>query len=168
MPHRETRSNPPLPTGWRRLAARTPVFLFRAGLGPVMGERFLLLHHVGRRTGLDRQAVLEVVAHEAPSRSWTVAAGFGPASDWFRNLRAHPKTVIQSGNRHHAVTAVFLSADEGADIMAEYARRHPRAARRLCGFLGLPADRGDRSYREAGRAIPFVRLEAFDPQHPPR
>ncbi|MDX2682649.1 nitroreductase family deazaflavin-dependent oxidoreductase [Streptomyces soliscabiei] len=167
MPHRETHSvTPPPPTGWRRLVARTPVLLFRAGLGPVVGRRFLLLQHVGRRTGLDRRTVLEVVAHEAPNRSWTVAAGFGPRSDWFRNLRAHPKTVIQSGNRHHAVTAHFLAPDDGADIMADYARHHPRTARRLCAFLGLPADDGEMSYREAGRVIPFVRLEAFDPRHP--
>lgn len=71
------------------------ILLFRAGLGPLLGRRFLLLHHVGRVSGSDRRAVLEVVAYEAPYRCWTVASGFGPRSDWYRNLRAQPKTVVQ-------------------------------------------------------------------------
>lgn len=168
MPHRETRdTRPQLPTGWRRLVARAPLLLFRAGLGPVLGKRFLLLHHVGRTTGLDRHVVLEVVAHETLGPGWTVASGFGPRSDWYRNLRARPKTVIQLGNRYHAVTARFLSPDDGAQIMADYARRHPRTARRLCAFMGLPADGTETSFRDAGRDIPFVRLEAAE-GHPPR
>ncbi|MEU0337503.1 nitroreductase family deazaflavin-dependent oxidoreductase [Streptomyces bobili] len=167
MPHRDTRDTRPRPpTGWRRLAARAPLLLFRAGLGPVLGKRFLLLHHVGRRTGCDHHVVLEVVTHEALFPGWTVASGFGPGSDWYRNLRAHPKTVIQVGNRYHAVTALFLSPDDGARIMADYARRHPRTARRLCAFMGLPVDGSETSFRAAGRVIPFVRLEAADGQRP--
>ncbi|MEU9654484.1 nitroreductase family deazaflavin-dependent oxidoreductase [Streptomyces sp. NPDC048110] len=152
-------ARPRVPTGLRRLAARAPILLFRAGLGPLLGKRLLLLHHVGRISGNDRRVVLEVVAYEAPHRCWTVASGFGPGSDWYRNLRARPKTVVQFGNRHHAVTAHFLTPDEGADIMAHHGRRHPRTARRLCAYLGLPADGTETALREAGRTIPFVRLE---------
>ncbi|MFE2436328.1 nitroreductase family deazaflavin-dependent oxidoreductase [Streptomyces sp. NPDC059409] len=163
-------ARPRVPTGWRRLVARAPILLFRAGLGPLLGRRFLLLHHVGRVSGRDRRVVLEVVAYEAPHRCWTVASGFGPRSDWYRNLRAQPKTFVQFGNRHHAVTARFLTPDEGAAIMADYGQKHPRTARRLCAYLGLPADGTEPALREAGRAIPFVRLEADTnpPDAPPR
>ncbi|MEU4656821.1 nitroreductase family deazaflavin-dependent oxidoreductase [Streptomyces sp. NPDC023723] len=150
---------PRAPTGWRRLAARAPVLLFHAGLGPLLGGRLLLLHHVGRVTGLDRRVVLEVVAYEPSRRVWTVASGYGDRADWYRNLRARPKTVVQFGNRHHAVTARFLAAEEGAETMADYAARRPRAARRLCSYLGLSADGSEASWREAGRSISFVRLE---------
>ena len=122
---------PPLPRGWRRKAARAPALLFRVGLGPLLGRRLLLLHHKGRVSGLDRHVVLEVVAHEPDSPAWTVASGFGPRADWYRNPRAHPKTVLQFGNRHHAVTARFLGPEDGAAIMEEYGARHPRTARRL-------------------------------------
>ncbi len=162
MTRRQTEAprRPQPPTGWRRLAARLPIPLFRAGLGPLFGKRLLLLHHTGRVTGLDRHTVLEVVSYEPPARSWTIAAGFGPKAGWYQNLRAQPKTVIQFGTRHHAVTARFLMTEEGAEVMACYARRHPRAARRLCAFMGLPTDGSEASFREAGRAIPFVRLDA--------
>ncbi|KUL42824.1 nitroreductase family deazaflavin-dependent oxidoreductase [Streptomyces regalis] len=159
MARRDTApSRPRLPTGWRRLALRAPILLFRAGLGPLLGNRLLLLHHVGRVTDLDHRVVLEVVSHDPGVDSWIVAAGFGPKADWYQNLCHQPKTVIQIGNRPHAVTAHFLSPDEGAEIMVDYARRHPRTARRLCGFMGFPVDGRVASFREAGRAIPFVRL----------
>ncbi|GAA2489603.1 hypothetical protein GCM10023100_06600 [Actinocorallia cavernae] len=102
---------------------------------------------------------------EPDSRGWTIASGFGPEADWYRNLQAHPKTVVQVGSRHHAVTAHFPAPEAGADIMARYGRRHPRTARRLCAFMGLPADGSEAGLREAGRAIPFVRLEtAIEPR----
>ncbi|QOV34529.1 nitroreductase family deazaflavin-dependent oxidoreductase [Streptomyces ferrugineus] len=161
MTHGDTARRRPQPrTGWRRLAARLPILLFRAGLGPVFGKRFLLLHHTGRVTGLDRMVALEVVFYEPAYRSWTVASCFGPEADWYQNLREEPKTLIQFGNRPYAVTAHFLPPDEGAEVMVGYGHRHPRTARRLCAFMGLPADGGKASFREAGRAIPFVRLEA--------
>lgn len=154
---------PPRPAGWRRKVARAPALLFRVGLGPLLGRRLLLLHHTGRVSGLDRRVVLEVVAHEPDAPAWTVASGFGPRADWYRNLRAQPKTVLQFGNRHHAVTARFLGPEDGAAIMEEYGARHPRTARRLCAFMGLPADGSAASLRRAGRAIPFVRLESETP-----
>ncbi|KAB1139047.1 nitroreductase family deazaflavin-dependent oxidoreductase [Streptomyces luteolifulvus] len=160
MPHRDTTARrPALPTGWRRLAARLPILLFRTGLGFLFGKRLLLLHHVGRISGLDRLVALEVVSHDPDDANWIIASGFGPKANWYQNLSEQPKTLIQFGNRPHAVTAHFLTPDEGAEIMAGYARRHPRTARRLCAYLGLPVDGGEASYRDAGRAIPFVRLD---------
>ncbi|KUF19374.1 nitroreductase family deazaflavin-dependent oxidoreductase [Streptomyces silvensis] len=147
-------------TGWRRALARLPVHLFRAGLGPVFGRRLLLLEHVGRVSGRRRQVVLEVVAHDSCGSSWTVASGFGPGSQWYRNLRREPHTVIQVGRRRHPVTARFLSPDEGADIMARYESRHPVVSHVLGVFTALPTDGSEESFREAARSIPFVRLDA--------
>ncbi|MBQ1110829.1 MULTISPECIES: nitroreductase family deazaflavin-dependent oxidoreductase [Streptomyces] len=154
------RSRPPLPRGWRRRLARLPIALYGVGLGPVFGRRLLLLHHTGRNSGLDRRVALEVVAHDRAEGTWILASGFGPEAAWYRNLRASPKTTIQVGNRHYAVTAHFPSADEGGEIMARYAPAHPRTARRLCAFMGFDVDGSADSYRRAGRRIPFVRLEA--------
>ncbi|WP_405473361.1 nitroreductase family deazaflavin-dependent oxidoreductase [Streptomyces anulatus] len=154
------RSRPPLPRGWRRRLARLPIAFYSVGLGPVFGRRLLLLHHTGRNSGLDRRVALEVVAHDRAEGTWILASGFGPEAAWYRNLRATPKTTIQFGNRHYAVTAHFPSADEGGEIMARYAPAHPRTARRLCAFMGFDVDGSADSYRRAGRRIPFVRLEA--------
>ncbi|MEU8986570.1 nitroreductase family deazaflavin-dependent oxidoreductase [Streptomyces sp. NPDC048558] len=164
-PRDTTPHRPRPPAGWLRMGLRLPILLFRAGLGPLFGRRLLLLHHVGRLTDLDRRVVLEVVSHDPVNESWIVASGFGARADWYQNLRHQPKTVMQIGNRLHAVTAHFLSPDEGADIMADYAQHHPRTAGRLCAFMGLPSDGSEASCREAGRSIPFVRLDGAYGRH---
>ncbi|MFF1510417.1 nitroreductase family deazaflavin-dependent oxidoreductase [Streptomyces sp. NPDC058326] len=151
---------PRRPSGWRRHLARLPIHLYRGGLGPLFGGRLLLLIHTGRKSGRSREVVLEVVRH-GPG-GWTVASGFGPDAQWYRNLRRTPAATIQFGRRYHAVVAEFLPPEEGGLIMVEYARRHPRAARALCRFMGFTADGSEASYRAAGERIPFVRLEATD------
>ncbi|QHY98779.1 hypothetical protein SSPS47_27105 [Streptomyces sp. S4.7] len=159
-PQDTAHNHPQPPAGWRRLGARLPILVFRAGLGSLFRRRLLMLHHLGRVSGLGRRVVLEVVDYDPRLGAWTVASGFGTKADWYRNLRRSPQTVIQVGSRHYAVTAVFLSPEEGAGIMALYARRHPRTAHRLCTLMGFPVDGGEASFRRAGRSIPFVRLKS--------
>ena len=54
---------PKLPSGFSRLMFRLPIYLYKVGLGGLLGGRFLLLNHVGRKSGQPRQAVVEVVRH---------------------------------------------------------------------------------------------------------
>ncbi|MFF9013601.1 nitroreductase family deazaflavin-dependent oxidoreductase [Streptomyces sp. NPDC014870] len=150
------------PSGWRRRLLRLPVSLFRGGLGPLFRGRLLLLIHTGRTSGRSREVVLEVVAHDGDQGTWTVASGFGPDAQWYRNLRHTPQATIQFGRRYQVVTARFPSPEEGGRVMAEYARRHPRAARTLCHYMGFTVDGSEAAYRAAGERIPFVRLEAAD------
>jgi hypothetical protein len=65
------------PTGALRLAFRLPVYLYRLGLGRLLGHRFLLLTHRGRRSGRVYQTALEVVRYEPSSREVVAASGWG-------------------------------------------------------------------------------------------
>ncbi|MFD4294728.1 nitroreductase family deazaflavin-dependent oxidoreductase [Rhodococcus sp. NPDC058505] len=150
-------AQPGPPTGVRRLLFRTPIRLYRARLGWLLGGRFLLLHHRGRKSGLPREVVLEVVEH-SPDGSYVIASGFGKGSDWYRNLLAAPDTTIQVGRRTLAVHAATIDPDTGADLMARYATRHPRAGRALCRLMGFEVDGTPADFAAAGRLIPFVRL----------
>ncbi|WP_328539013.1 nitroreductase family deazaflavin-dependent oxidoreductase [Streptomyces sp. NBC_00344] len=152
-------NRPRPPTGWKRLVARAPVHLYRAGLGSLFGGRMMLLIHTGRTSGLARRVVIEVVTHAAAPQSWTVASGFGPQAQWYRNLRHTPQATIRIGRRYHAVTAHFLAGAEGGEVMARYAPLHPRAAKALCRYMGFRTDGSVASFRAAGERIPFVRLE---------
>ncbi|MEV5197822.1 nitroreductase family deazaflavin-dependent oxidoreductase [Streptomyces sp. NPDC053720] len=157
---------PPLPTGRRRTVARLPSHLFRMGLGPLFRGRLLLLVHTGRVSGLARRTTIEVVesAETDGRRCWTVASGFGPGADWYRNLVRTPQATVQVGRRFHVVTAQFVPAEEGGELMARYAARHPALARRLCACLGYGPDGSADGYRRAGESIPFVRLIAGSPR----
>ncbi|MCX4771405.1 nitroreductase family deazaflavin-dependent oxidoreductase [Streptomyces sp. NBC_01285] len=152
--------HPAPPTGWRRTAVRLPVHMFRAGLGPLFRGRLLLLVHTGRTSGQPRRTAVEVVESATVDgrRSWTVASGFGPAADWYANLKRTPQATVQVGRRFHAVTAADLPVEEGGELMVRYAPRHPRIARRLCSYLGFAVDGSAEGYRAVGESIAFVRL----------
>lgn len=143
------------PTGIVRFAARLPIQLYRAGLGWLLGGRFLRLTHVGRRSGKPREVVIEVIGHDD---GYLVCSGMGRGADWYRNLRATPRARIQVGRRVLDVRAEELSAEEGGEVMATYASRHPKAARQLMKVMGFEVDGTSEDFRAVGRELPFLRL----------
>jgi deazaflavin-dependent oxidoreductase (nitroreductase family) len=124
-----------------RTLARLPLWLYRAHLGWLLGQRFLRLTHIGRRSGAPRHTVLEVVAHDRPTDTYVVVSGLGEQSQWFRNIQKTPEVVITVGHRRMRATAVRLSADDAEPVMRDYLRRHPLAFRVL-GSLLLGWNRG--------------------------
>lgn len=158
-------ARPASPSGLLRLGLRLPIVLYRLRLGWLFGHRLVLVAHRGRRSGRWYRTVLEVVEYDRRAGTCTVAAGFGPGSDWYRNLRRTPRTRIRIGLRDRPVTAVALSAEQGGALMARYASRYPRVAPRLCRFLGFEVDGSERDYREVGRRMPFLR---FEPREQPQ
>lgn len=155
----ERTGTPAPPTGLRRLLFRLPIWLYRARLGVLLGRRFVLIHHTGRSTGRQRETVVEVVGHDPATEVVTVASGFGPRSQWYRNLLATPEATIEIGSRSRAVRARPLSPDEAAAAMVSYAQAHPRTAPRLARFMGFAVDGTDEDYRALGREVPMIGLE---------
>lgn len=135
-----------------------PVWLYRARLGVLLGHRFVLVHHVGRKTGKPRQAVLEVAGYHPDTGAIDVVAGFGPGSDWYRNLLVHPDTQVQFGADQITVRARPLAPEETAEVLAGYAAAHPRAARRIAASMGFQVDGSEDGYREVGAKLSALRL----------
>jgi hypothetical protein len=54
-----------------------PIYLYRLNLGLLLGHRFLLLVHRGRRSGLLRETVLEVILYEPATRESVVLSAWG-------------------------------------------------------------------------------------------
>ncbi len=114
-----------------RWLVRAPIWLYRAGLGFLFGRRLLMLEHTGRKSGLPRLVVLEIVACPAPG-SYIVASGFGTKAQWFRNVQANPHVRLYLGSHWpRAATARFLTPDQSSTELAEYAAAHPKAWRVL-------------------------------------
>jgi deazaflavin-dependent oxidoreductase (nitroreductase family) len=158
MPEKDFLPKPP--RGLARLAFRLPIWIYRLGLGGLLGTRFLLLSHIGRKSGQERKTVLEVVRYDREKSVFVVASGFGPQSDWYRNLRARPRGVVQSGNRRWEMDAEFLSAEQGGEELLDYGRRHPAALRELARIMGYPVGNNPDEIRDFGRKLPMV---AFHP-----
>ena len=115
--------NPEPPCGVKRLLFRLPIWCYRLGCGWLLGKRFLLLKHVGRRSGLPRQTVLEVVNYNADTDTYFIASGFGKQSDWYRNPLKTPAVSIQVGQRCIDVMAHPLTPEDSGKAMVTYARR---------------------------------------------
>src|SRR5215469_4570443 len=103
---------------------RAPVYLYRWHLGWLFGKRLLLLTHTGRRSGLRRQTVLEVVEYRKDGPEVVVANGFGPNSDWLRNIQEKSDEEVTLGSQHFAVSHRFLGEEEAAAVVRDYERRN--------------------------------------------
>ncbi len=155
----EQKNKPAPPRGLKRLFWRAPIWIYRLGLGGLFKERMLLLHHIGRNSGLARQNVLEIVDYDRQKGIYTVASGFGHAADWYKNLLQQPEASITVGRTEYTVTAQPLSPEESGQAMAAYAKRHPKAAKSLMSICGYKVDESEEAYFNFGRdAIPFVIL----------
>jgi hypothetical protein len=69
------------PRGFARMLWRLPLWLYRLHLGWVLQNHFLLLTHTGRKSGLPRQTVLEVLHAEKATGNYTVFSGWRNQSD---------------------------------------------------------------------------------------
>lgn len=91
-----------------------------------------------------------------------VASGYGPRSQWFRNIEAEPRVHFQVGRRRCAGVAPPLPAAESGRRLAEYARRHPRTAAALMRTIGQDVDGSAAAYERVGsdveRGVPLAAL----------
>jgi CPA1 family monovalent cation:H+ antiporter len=150
------------PRGWQRWLARLPLGLYQAGLGGLLGQRLLVLTHTGRHSGQPRRVVLEVMRYDPATDTAVVVSGFGPHSDWFRNICLQPEVGVQLGRRHFPAKAAPLSVEASADEFRDYARRHPWAFKRLTRRLNYPWDGTEAGYQALAQRLPVVRLQPLD------
>jgi deazaflavin-dependent oxidoreductase (nitroreductase family) len=149
---------PQPPRGLSRILWRLPIILYRARLGWLLGNHFLLLTHTGRISGKARQAVIEIIRYDETGEYYLIASGFGEKSDWFKNIQKTPKVMIQVGRRKTEAFAEQLPPIDAENEMLDYARRHPNAIKNLARILGYNLDGTDESYRALSRVVPIVAL----------
>ena len=138
-----------------RLAMRAPLGLYRARIGGVLGRRFLMLEHTGRRSGLVRRAVLEVVEIGGDGVP-VIVSGFGTNADWYRNVIADPQVHYTHGWKRRKATAVPLSLDEAVEVFDRYRVNHPKAATVIGERLGVSIID---DVAAAASQLPLFRLE---------
>jgi deazaflavin-dependent oxidoreductase (nitroreductase family) len=144
-----------------RLGLRLPIWLYRLRLGWLLGGRFLMLTHTGRKSGLPRQTVIEVVQHDKGTGIYYVVSCWGEKSDWYQNIRKTPDVTLQVGGRGFRAKAEFIPREKAVEVLEDYARLHPVAFRELTGlFLGERLQPGSDAPRRLAEKMPMV---AFHP-----
>ena len=110
---------------------RAPIWIYKARAGAVFGSRLLMLEHIGRKSGVRRYVVLEVV-DQPTADLYVVASGFGDKAQWFRNIRVHPLVRVYTGSRAPVpATARIMTQHEADRALRAYISRHPRAWERF-------------------------------------
>jgi deazaflavin-dependent oxidoreductase (nitroreductase family) len=144
-----------------RLAFRLPVYLYRLNLGWLLGHRFLLLVHRGRRSGLLHETVLEVLLHDPATSESVVLSAWAEKADWYRNIEANPGLEVRSGGQRYVPEQRFLAEEENHAVISDYGRRHPLAFRVFARVFGYPLEGTEAARREVARSL---RLVAFRPR----
>ncbi len=149
-------SFPNPPRGTKALLWRLPIWFYRLGLGWILGDKALLLTHTGRKSGQPRQAVLEII-HAYPSENrYQVVSGFGSRSQWYQNIKAEPRVVIQVGNRIVNAVAKQLDKEPAGDALVLYDQKHPGNLKALSRLIGYKIDHSPTGYRAFGEQIPVI------------
>jgi len=141
---------------FKRFVLRAPIGLYRVGLGGLLGNRFLLLEHVGRTSGEMRQTVLEVLETDDDGAP-VIASGFGVTSQWFKNVSANPDVWFTRRRTRTRATAQRLDHVQAVEVFERYRVDHARAAKALGSRIGVSLIDG---LDTAAEGIPLFRLEA--------
>jgi deazaflavin-dependent oxidoreductase (nitroreductase family) len=76
-----------------RLLFKTPLVLWRLGMGPVLGKQMLVLTTTGRVSKLPRYTMLSYSVHAG---SYYILSGWGPKADWYQNIQTDPLVSVQT------------------------------------------------------------------------
>lgn len=120
---------PKRPSRLLKLVFDAPSFLYRLGLGWLLGRRFLALTHRGRKSGQSHQTVLEVMFFDRDTKESVVVSAYGSSADWYRNLKIEPALRVQTGRMDYTPKQRFLTPQEARDAAERFCREHPWEAR---------------------------------------
>jgi deazaflavin-dependent oxidoreductase (nitroreductase family) len=161
-----TAPSPPLqPSPPRGLLGRlldVPIWLYRLRLGWLLGTRFVLLTHRGRKTGIVRKVVVECVSFDRRTAESVVMAGWGRKTKWLLNLEAGGGIEVQTGRLRYRPAVRMVEPEEAERIFADYEHRNrfasPVVRRVLSGLLGWRYDGSAAARARAVRQLQMVGL----------
>ena len=86
--------------------------------GPFTGRPLLLLHTIGRRTGIERVTPLTYLAHKGRIFVFASNAGADHHPAWYRNLSTRNVVTYEIGDETRTATARELTGPERDEIFA--------------------------------------------------
>lgn len=161
MPEKTWVETMPYPKGLLKLLFKTPILLYRLGLGFLIGRLFMIMTTTGRKSGQPRRTAIEF--HEFEGKP-TVMSGWGTKTDWYRNLEANPLATVQTWRGAQSVHARRITSEEELARAFAWAQSNPTMRRmmKLAGFAMTPAQ----FIAEKAR-FTFVTFEPTDQPTPP-
>jgi deazaflavin-dependent oxidoreductase (nitroreductase family) len=95
--------------------------------GPWQGWPLILIHHLGARSGIER--VTPVACFPQDDGRFVIVASNGGSPthpDWYHNLKANPRTVVEVGAETFPVLAEELGDATRAELWPQLAAHAPQ------------------------------------------
>ncbi len=139
---------------------KMPIILYRLGLGRLLGKRFMLLTHVGRRSGKVYRTVLAALRFDENTQE-VFAVSPWSGSSWYRNIQAAPALEVEIGAVRYAPIQRGLSPEEIAALFIEFRSQYPIFSRMVALIPGWNIDS---TYDEFLELAHTLRGVAFQPK----
>ena len=101
---------------------RTPILLYRLGLGKVIGKYIMIISTFGRKSGKVRRTPIE---YFRKGDLIYAISGFERDPDWYRNLKANPLVTLQTNQGTHHVLARTPETEEEWQGALDYLAKSP-------------------------------------------
>jgi deazaflavin-dependent oxidoreductase (nitroreductase family) len=128
----------------------------------MLGRRFLLLIHTGRRTGKTYETVLEVAGYDRSASEVTIGSGWGAGADWYRNLEVSGTAEVIIGTGRFLATPRVLDQQEAVRAVVDYERRNrlimPIERAVLSRLAGWRYDGSEESRQRLVQQLPIIAL----------
>ena len=144
---------------------KMPTILYRLGLGWMFGKRFMLLTHVGRRSGKTYRTVLAVLRFNEKTHEIFAVSPWSK-SNWYHNIQAVPALEVETGNGRfstirYAPTQRNLTPEEIASLFIEFRSRYPIFSQMVARIPGWKINSSYAEFLELARTLRGV---AFQPK----
>lgn len=140
---------------------KTPVLLWRLGLGPLLGRTIMLMTTTGRKSGQPRRTPIEYNVYNG--RKY-VLSGWGENADWYKNMLADPHVTIQTASGAESVIARRVT--DQAELNDAYnAVENSRTIQGLLDMLNVSVTR-EQFVQETDKFY-VVTFDPTDEQTPP-
>lgn len=149
---------------WKRTVATAGgalQMLWRIRLGWLTGHAFLVVTHVGRRTGKRYRTVLYVQRYDDRTREATVVSVWGE-SQWFRNISVTPAARVEIGLQGYTPRQRFLTTEEIVELEKRFRARHRIIAWGQARLMGWPWPATDAQLRHLARGLRAVTFTPGD------
>jgi deazaflavin-dependent oxidoreductase (nitroreductase family) len=145
---------------------KMPLFLYRLGLGWFFGKRFVLITHVGRRSGKVYRSVLAILKFDAQTQEMVVVSPWSK-SNWYRNIQAEPALEVETGEGigrrlRYKPEQRNLLPEEIAAAFIQFRREHPIFSRIVARIPGWKVDSSYAEFLELARSLRGVAFRPSD------
>jgi deazaflavin-dependent oxidoreductase (nitroreductase family) len=101
---------------------KTPILLYRLGLGKMIGKYIMVISTYGRKSGKVRRTPIEYYCID---KDIYAISGFEREPDWYQNLKANPHVTLQTNQGVHHMLARRPETEEEWQGVFDYLRKSP-------------------------------------------